>query len=135
MAEAQLNTVWTNGCFDVLHVGHIEMLRFAKTKGSYLIVGIDSDSRVKSLKGNDRPFNNQQDRKNFLEAIKYVDEVVIFNSEKELEDTVMNMNVDAIVVGEEYKGRNVVGSIHADVIFFPRVGNHSTSRILKSVDI
>jgi len=107
------------------------MLEAAKSRGDYLVVGIDSDKRVKDLKGPDRPFNSQKDRKDFLLAIKYVDEVVIFNSSNELEDLVKLNGISEIVVGEEYNGRGVIGSIHAPVFFFPRVANHSTTKILE----
>ena len=71
--------VFVNGCFDVLHYGHLKLLEFAKKQANYLIVGIDSDSRVKKAKGPTRPHNNQKIRKYFLESLIYVDEVVIFN--------------------------------------------------------
>ena len=58
----QTTNIWVNGCFDVLHVGHIELLNFAKSQGTHLIVGIDSDSRVKLMKGANRPFNTEKDR-------------------------------------------------------------------------
>lgn len=111
------------------------MLEDAKSRGDYLVVGIDSDSRVRELKGPNRPYNNQNDRKEFLESIKFVDEVVIFTSAKDLEDTVLSMGISEIVVGEEYKEREVVGSIHAPVFFFPRIGDYSTTKILDSKDI
>jgi D-beta-D-heptose 7-phosphate kinase/D-beta-D-heptose 1-phosphate adenosyltransferase len=125
-----MRKIWTNGCFDILHIGHIKMLEAAKSRGDYLVVGIDSDSRVKELKGKDRPFNNQENRKAFLESIRFVDEVVVFESAQHLEDTVLSMGISEIVVGEEYKDREVVGSIHTPVFFFPRIGDHATSKIL-----
>ena len=108
------------------------MLEAAKSRGDYLVVGIDSDNRVRDLKGKDRPFNNQENRKSFLESIRFVDEVVIFESAQHLEDMVLSMGISEIVVGEEYKNREVVGSVHAPVFFFPRMGDHSTSKILSS---
>lgn len=127
-----MKKIWTNGCFDILHIGHIKMLEAAKSRGDYLVVGIDSDKRVKDLKGSDRPFNNEIDRKDFLMSIKYVDEVVVFNSSEDLEDLIKLKEISEIVVGEEYKDREVIGSIHAPVFFFPRIGNHSTTKILES---
>lgn len=127
-----MKKIWTNGCFDILHIGHIKMLEAAKSRGDYLVVGIDSDKRVKDLKGSDRPFNNEIDRKDFLMSIKYVDEVVVFNSSEDLEDLIKLKEISEIVVGEEYNGREVIGSIHAPVFFFPRIGNHSTTKILES---
>jgi D-beta-D-heptose 7-phosphate kinase/D-beta-D-heptose 1-phosphate adenosyltransferase len=80
--------IWTNGCFDVLHRGHIELLKYAKSLGDWLVVGIDTDERVKNSKGESRPFNNIEDRVAMLESIKYVDEVVVFDTDCELEDKV-----------------------------------------------
>ena len=74
-----MKLVWVNGCFDVLHRGHFEMLKYAKSFGDYLMVGIDSDQKVKKDKGNDRPFNSADDRKFALESIRHVDKVLIFN--------------------------------------------------------
>ena len=70
--------VFTNGCFDLIHVGHIELLKFCKQYGR-LIVGLNSDNSVRTLKGPTRPKNNQEDRKTLLESIRYVDEVIIFD--------------------------------------------------------
>ena len=75
-----MKIIWTNGCFDILHRGHMEMFKHAKLLGHKLIVGIDSDNKVKKDKGEDRPINNQYDRKYFLESIKWIDEVIIFNT-------------------------------------------------------
>ena len=98
--------VWVNGTFDVLHVGHIKLLEFASQFGS-LRVGIDTDKRVKELKGEDRPFNQQEDRKIMLESLKYVDEVVFFDSREELIECVKNYSPDIMVVGDDYKGEKV----------------------------
>ena len=125
-----MKKIWTNGCFDVLHVGHLKMLEFAKRRGDYLVVGIDSDSRVKKLKGDGRPFNNESDRKEFLEAIKFVDEVVIFDSPEHLNSLILSLQISEIVVGEEYKKGLVLGSDLCPVEFFPRIGEYSTSKIL-----
>lgn len=130
-----MKKVWTNGCFDIIHVGHLKMLEYAKSKGDYLVVGIDTDERVKKMKGEDRPFNNEIDRKIFLESIRYVDEVVLFGSSNELESHINNLGINLIVVGEEYKGGTVLGSFLAPVDFFPRYGEYSTSKILKSGNI
>jgi D-beta-D-heptose 7-phosphate kinase/D-beta-D-heptose 1-phosphate adenosyltransferase len=130
-----MKKVWTNGCFDILHIGHLKMLEYAKGKGDYLVVGIDSDLRVKELKGKNRPYNNENDRKAFLESIKFVDEVVIFGSKEEFEEMIITHQIDTIVVGEEYKHGTVLGSSLAHVDFFPRYENHSTSKILSSKNI
>lgn len=127
--------IWTNGCFDILHIGHLKMLEYAKSKGDYLVVGIDTDQRVKKLKGNERPYNNQEDRRNFLLGIKWVDEVVFFDSEESLEKHLLEFKIELIVVGEEYKNGIVLGSTQTKVEFFPRFGNYSTSEILSSKNI
>ena len=122
--------VWVNGTFDVLHVGHITLLEFASQFGS-LRVGIDTDKRVKELKGEDRPFNNQYDRKKMLEAIKFVDEVVLFDSREELIQSVKDYSPDIMVVGDDYKGEKVFGSEYAKkLVFFEKIPQYSSTKIL-----
>ena len=125
-----MRKIWTNGCFDVLHIGHIKLLEFAKYQGDYLIVGIDSDERVKESKGPDRPINNQKDRCEFLRAISAVDEVVIFNSTEGLSNAIKENDVDLIVIGDDYKGRNVIGAEHSEVLFFKKVPGISSSILI-----
>jgi|TARA_R110002020_G_scaffold279548_1_gene495238 rfaE bifunctional protein nucleotidyltransferase chain/domain len=125
--------VWVNGCFDILHRGHIELLKFAKSQGDTLTVGIDTDKRVKESKGDKRPFNNAEDRKMFLESIKYVDKVVTYGSDKCLEQHLMNNKIDVMVVGSDWKGKRIVGEkLLKKVIFFDRIGTYSTTRILEN---
>jgi len=109
------------------------MLEFAKSKGDYLVVGIDSDSRVNELKGPERPFNNEMRRKEFLESIKFVDEVFIFSSDADLVDFLVENKIEMIVIGEEYKGRNIVGSSVCPVEFFQRIPGLSTTIILDNI--
>lgn len=127
-----MKTVWINGCFDVLHRGHIELFKYAKSLDSFVVVGIDSDARVKDLKGPSRPINNQDDRKFFLESIKHIDKVVIFNSEDELR-TVINLHKpDIMIVGSDYKNKKVIGSEYSkELVFFNRIGDYSTTNILE----
>ena len=123
--------VWVNGTFDVLHVGHIKLLEFASQFGT-LRVGIDTDKRVKELKGEERPFNNQEDRKKMLESIKFVDEVVFFDSREELIKSVEDYSPDIMVVGDDYQGQTVYGSEHAKkLVFFEKIPNYSSTKILK----
>jgi D-beta-D-heptose 7-phosphate kinase/D-beta-D-heptose 1-phosphate adenosyltransferase len=123
--------VWVNGTFDILHRGHIELIKFASQFGK-LRVGIDSDDRVKKLKGDKRPFNTFENRAFFMENIKGVDSVVQFNSQEELEERIIEWDADILIVGEEYKDKVVFGSEHVkSVIFFPKIGNFSTTNILK----
>ena len=123
---------FTNGCYDILHVGHLKLLQYLKNRCDYVIVGIDSDQRVKKLKGPSRPFNNQQDRKFMLESLTFVDKVVIFNSEEDLCNLIIAEAPDLMVVGNDYKNRHVVGSEHAKKIeFFEKVSGYSTTKILQ----
>lgn len=125
-----MKNIWTNGCFDVLHIGHIELFKYARSLGDRLIVGIDSDDRVRLLKGNNRPVNNHVFRKQFLESIKYIDQVVIFSNEQDLISNLKNFNIDTIVIGDDYKDRFVIGSNLANVVFFNKIPDLSSSKII-----
>jgi rfaE bifunctional protein nucleotidyltransferase chain/domain len=128
-----MKVIWTNGCFDILHRGHVELFKFCKSQGDYLVVGIDTDKRVKESKGPSRPFNNQEDRKFFLEAIKYIDKVVLFSTDEELGQRLIENNVDAMIVGSDWKGKRVVGQEKVNkVLFFDRIGTYSTTNILEA---
>jgi D-beta-D-heptose 7-phosphate kinase/D-beta-D-heptose 1-phosphate adenosyltransferase len=124
---------FTNGCFDILHVGHIRLFEFIKKDCDHLIVAIDSDERVGKLKGPSRPLNNQSDREYMLQNISAIDETFIFNSEKELRDLIKKINPDLMVVGADYRDREVVGSEHAkELRFFERIDGYSTTKIIES---
>ena len=126
-----MSKIWVNGCFDVLHVGHIRLFKYAKSIGNYLRVGIDSDERVRLLKGKDRPYNNQNIRVEFFNAISYIDDVVVFGSEEELRYSIQMYSPEVIVVGSEYKFKDVIGKEYSkNVSFFERVEGYSTSFIL-----
>lgn len=126
-----MKVVWTNGCFDVLHRGHIELFKYAKSLGDYLVVGIDTDERVKASKGPSRPFNNIEDRIAMLESIKYIDEIYVFDTNTELDSQVRLSGAKIIVVGSDYKNKKVIGSRHTqEVRFFDRIKGYSTTKIL-----
>ena len=123
--------VWTNGCFDVLHRGHIELFKFAKSQGNHLVVGLDSDEKVKRDKGSDRPFNTFEDRKEVLLSIRYIDDVWYFDSRNGLVELIKKYQQDVMVIGSDWKGRYVVGEELVDKVkFFDRVGDYSTTEIL-----
>ena len=124
--------VWVNGCFDVLHRGHIELFKYAKSQGDYLVVGIDTDDRIKRCKGDNRPFNKLEDRVIMLESIKYINEVVFFDSKLDLENKILLSGADVIVVGQEYEKKVVIGSELVDEVkFFERIDDYSTTKILE----
>jgi len=123
--------VWTNGCFDILHRGHIELFRYAKSLGDELVVGIDTDEKVKLDKGEDRPINNVQDRIFMLQSIKYIDKVVTFDSTDDLTNTIKWYKPDIMVIGSDWRGKEVIGEIYTNkLMFFNRVGNYSTTKII-----
>ena len=124
-----MKKVFTNGCFDVLHRGHVELLKYCKSLG-HVVVGLNSDDSIKRLKGPQRPFFCQEDRKFMLSSCKYVDEVIIFN-----EDTPYNLIKDIkpgiIVKGGDYKVEEVVGNKFAEVKIFNYIDGFSTTKILE----
>lgn len=125
---------FVNGCFDILHIGHKRLFEFAKNNCDHLIVGIDSDQRVKDLKGEKRPFNNHNIRKEMLEAIKYIDEVKVFNSEKELKNLVKTYCPDVMFVGSDYREKKVIGSQYAKkLIYFERIDEYSTTKTIENL--
>jgi len=128
-----MKTIFTNGCFDVLHRGHLELFKYAKSLGDRLIVGIDSDTRVKANKGVGRPFNNEEDRIFHLQSIKWIDKVVIFDSDKELVQHLKSHDVHSLVIGSDWKNKEVVGKNNVKkIVFFDRIDEYSTTRILKN---
>ncbi len=101
--------VFTNGCFDILHVGHVKYLQEAKSYGDVLIVGLNSDSSVRELKGASRPVNTEADRAYILAALESVDFVVVF-SEETPHELIKNIGPDILVKGGDYEGKSVVGA-------------------------
>ena len=123
--------IWVNGCFDILHRGHFELFNFAKSLGDILVVGIDSDEKIAKDKGPNRPYNNLEDRVYALESLKAIDKVIVFDNRGHLEWLVKITKPDIMVVGSDWKGKEIVGGNHAQkIIYFNRIGNYSTTDIL-----
>ena len=123
---------FVNGCFDVLHPGHIKLLEYARSFGDYLIVAIDSDRKVAEMKGPERPIFSQSDRSLMLSSIRCVDVVHIFDTKQELEELLESIKPDTMVVGSDWKGKEVVGSRYAkSVRFFDRQGDYSTTQTIQ----
>lgn len=101
--------VFTNGCFDILHVGHVSYLNEAKKQGDLLFIGLNSDASVKRLKGEKRPINNQEERKFLLENLKCVDCVEIFEEDTPYE-LIKSVNPSVLVKGGDWKVEDIVGS-------------------------
>ena len=134
MLEQTHTKIFVNGAFDVLHLGHIELLNYAKSLGDVLYVGIDSDERVRQLKGHTRPIHNQEDRKFLLENLKAVDRVLIFNTEEELTELAKIIKPDIMVVGSDYKNKRVIGSEYAkQLLFFDRIDEYSSTKIIQGI--
>ena len=122
-----------NGTFDILHRGHLEMLEYASELGS-LLVCIDSDSRVKQLKGPSRPVNCQDDRMYMLESLKFVDWVKVFSSEQDLIDIIKDYQPDIMVKGSDYKNKPIVGEhLIKEIKFYDRVEPYSTTKTIQDI--
>lgn len=124
--------VFTNGVFDILHIGHLKLLRHAKTLGNRLIVGINSDSSVKRLKGDLRPINVEATRKESLLELGFVDDVIVFEEDTPLQ-AITKLEPDIIVKGGDYTFDTVVGNHLAKVVIFPTVEGHSTTRMINDL--
>ena len=127
-----MKTLLLTGCFDVLHIGHIRLLQFAKFISDEVIIAIDSDEKVKKDKGFSRPFNNQQIRQEFLESIKGVDKVYIFFDEEDLERICKEIRPTYRLVGSDWKDKKIVGQQYCkEVLYFDRIPGYSTTNILE----
>lgn len=123
--------VWMNGCFDVLHYGHFKLIEYATSFDGKLVIGIDSDERVKQLKGTNRPFHNQEQRTFNLKQIRHVENVTIFNSENELLNLLKYLQPDVFVIGSDYVDKKIIGREYAkEIKFFGRIDNFSTTNML-----
>ena len=127
-----MTTVFTNGCFDILHRGHVEYLEQAKQLGDWLVVGLNSDASVRKLKGDGRPFNCEEDRLAVLFALRCVDEVLIFDEDTPLR-LIQTIKPDIVVKGGDYAPEDVVSN-GLPVVILPFIVNHSTTRTLHAIN-
>lgn len=129
-----MTKVFVNGTFDIVHYGHIKLLEFARSfENSYVLVMIDSDQRVKKLKGISRPINDQASRKYFLESIKFVDRVEIFNSDEELIQGIKTYSPDVMVKGGDYREQEIIGASFCNKIEFYDRTEHSTTKLIEHI--
>ena len=125
------DNIWLNGCFDVLHMGHIKMFQRARQMGMKVIVGIDTDERIRKAKGKDRPVNTLHNRMEFLRSIKYIDDVVVFNTDEELSNTIKEYAPRYMLIGDDYKDRKIIGSEWIkEIIYASRYQGMSSSAII-----
>ena len=128
-----MKTIFVNGTFDILHPGHVQLLNYARSLGDSLIVAIDSDRRVRELKGKDRPINSEDDRKFMLENLSSVDSVWLFDSDQELEDICRLYN-PVMVKGSDYRDRAIVGQQYCkEIVFYDRIEPYSTTRAIQDI--
>ncbi|HXA00579.1 MAG TPA: D-glycero-beta-D-manno-heptose 1-phosphate adenylyltransferase [Cytophagaceae bacterium] len=129
--------VFTNGCFDILHLGHVDYLEKARNLGYKLILGINTDNSIKGLKGSDRPITNEYSRARVIAALEFVDAVILFNEETPY-DLISYLKPDILVKGDDYAIENIVG---ADVVLenggtvktVSLVKGYSTSNIISKI--
>ena len=131
------NIVFTNGCFDILHFGHIEYLINAKKLGNILVVGLNSDESIRKLKGSTRPVNSVETRSSILASLFFVDYVIIFKESSPIE-LIEKINPSFLVKGSDYKISEVIGSKHVlnnggQVKLLDFVKGFSTSKIIKKI--
>ena len=127
-----MKRIIVNGTFDILHSGHLALLTYARSLGDHLVVAIDSDRRVKELKGLSRPVNTQSERQELLSNLRSVDEVRIFDSDPELVDIVAECAI--MVKGSDYRDRPIVGSeVCSSIVFFERIDGFSTTEKIQSI--
>jgi len=127
--------VFTNGCFDILHVGHVDYLSKARRLGDVLVVGLNSDSSVKKIKGEGRPINKESDRAKVLSSLYFVDYITSFN-ELTPENLIKKVRPDILVKGGDWKIKDIVGSSFVrsyggKIKRIPFVKGHSTTSIIE----
>lgn len=124
-----------NGTFDIIHLGHLHLLSYARSIiNSYVYVLIDSDRRVRELKGPKRPFNSEYERASLLFSLKYVDRVDIFDSAEELENIIKNFHPDLMIKGSDYKDSHIIGSQYCkEIKFYDRLEKYSSTKKIQDI--
>jgi D-beta-D-heptose 7-phosphate kinase/D-beta-D-heptose 1-phosphate adenosyltransferase len=130
-----MKTVMVNGTFDVLHPGHVALLNTARSYGDHLVVAIDTDRRVRELKGEQRPINCQTDRRIMLSALKAVDIVEFFDSTEELITLMQRYQPDVYVKGSDWKhdAQSTAHQYCKEVIYYDRIEPYSTTKTIQHI--
>jgi len=127
------NIVFTNGCFDILHSAHIQLLKFAKLQGNKLVVGLNSDESIKRLKGETRPINDIHERSTILSLFDFIDYIIVFNDDTPL-NVIKMLKPSIIVKGSDYNKEHVIGKeLVEDVVLFNFVQNKSSTNIISKI--
>ena len=129
---------FTNGCFDLLHEGHVHLLSESKKLCDYLVLGMNSDLSIKKIKGNDRPIDNEQKRFNNVKKLQYVDDIIIFNEDTPLK-LIQYIIPNILIKGADYKEDDIVGSNlikknGGQIILIDLIPNISTTQLIKKFD-
>jgi len=137
MSKGKNKMVFTNGCFDLIHRGHIEYLREASRLGDFLVIGLNSDESVKRIKGPNRPLVNQEDRAIVLSALRFVDYVIIFEEDTPLR-LIKAIKPDILVKGGDWKAEDIVGgdfvqSYGGRVLSLPYREGYSTTQLIERI--
>jgi D-beta-D-heptose 7-phosphate kinase/D-beta-D-heptose 1-phosphate adenosyltransferase len=127
-----LKVIFTNGCFDIIHRGHIELLKFCSSLGDKVVVGLNSDKSVRELKGEKRPVFSEEDRKLVLESIQFVDDVIIFDEETPY-NLIKKIKPDTIVKGGDYIAEEIVGNDLCEVKIFETINGYSTTKTIQNI--
>jgi len=133
--KSRKKIVFTNGCFDILHYGHVSYLKSAKNLGDVLIVGINTDHSVKRIKGKARPVNREKDRAKVLASLECVDYVILFGEDTPLK-LIKNIKPDILVKGGDWESKDIVGGKYVlknggKVFSLPFIKGYSTSGLIK----
>ena len=129
-----MSIVWTNGTFDILHPGHMQLFKVARSLGDKVIVATDTDEKIKADKGDHKPVNNLCYRVAMLEAIKYIDVVHTFGNRQQLEDLIQLYEPDILLLGDDWLDGEVVGWEYAgETRFLPRVGGYASSNTIERI--
>ena len=124
-----------NGSFDIVHLGHIRLLQYAKSfPNAYVYVLTDSDKRIKKLKGEDRPINTEYERTSLLAALKSVDRVDVFDTDEELVNLIRDYKPDIMIKGSDYKGKHIIGAEFCkEIKFYDRLEKYSTTNKIQDI--
>jgi D-beta-D-heptose 7-phosphate kinase/D-beta-D-heptose 1-phosphate adenosyltransferase len=130
-----MTKVFVNGTFDIVHLGHLKLLEYARSyPESCVLVAIDSDARVKQLKGNSRPINSEYDRVSLLSALKFVDSVETFDSDQDLINLIKEFSPDVMVKGGDYRNQHIIGAEYCkDIYFYDRYNDYSTTKFIQNI--